>query len=159
MNSKSTYKSAGRPAGKPAARPEGRLGSRPPAKGKPARPGEKPSAGEGYGVYREAAAAAKPAGPPAGRTPAGPPAGRPPATSPAIGESLKAIAADVKSLKNDIAYKDGEIKALQKRLTQMEARQKAQEKTLRAQQFPAVPARTAVIELPDDEEAEEEQTA
>ena len=86
----------------------------------------------------------------------GPPAGRTPATSPAIGESLKAIAADVKSLKNDIVYKDGEIKALQKRLTQMEARQKAQEKALRAQQFPA-PAPPAVIELPDDEEAEEGQ--
>ena len=63
----------------------------------------------------------------------------------------------MKSLKNDLAYKDGEIKALQKRLTQMEARQKAQEKTLRAQQFPAAaPAPTAIIELPDDEDLEED---
>lgn len=128
MNSKSTYKPSSKPGGRPAGRPESRLGTRPPAKGKPARPGEKAPASEGYGVYREAAPAAKPAAPPAGRAPA---------TTPAIGESLKAIAADVKSLKNDITQKDFEIKALQKRLTLMEARQKAQEKAFRAQQFPA----------------------
>lgn len=122
MNSKSTNK----PAGRATSRPEARGGAKATTKGKSPRPGEKTAPSEGYGIYREAAPAAK-------ATP--PPAGRPPATS-AIAEALRAVTAEVKALKNDAAKKDTEINALQKRLTQMETRQKAQEKAYRTAQYP-----------------------
>ena len=133
MNSKSTNRPTGRPTGgKATSRPDARSGGKAPTAGKTLRssektlPSQKTTPGEGYGLYRESAPAAK-VTPPLGRAPA----------PPALAEALRVVAADVKALRNEVVQKDTEIKALQKRLTQMETRQKAQEKAYRAQQYPA----------------------
>ena len=57
----------------------------------------------------------------------------------ALAEALRVATNDIKALRNDAAQKDTEIKALQKRLTQMEARQKAQEKAYRMPKTPVEP--------------------
>jgi len=144
MNSKSTGRPTGRPTGgKATARPDARSDRKAFVPGKVLRPSEKtlPSqktpAGEGYGLYRETAPAAK-VTPPLGRAPA----------PPALAEALRVVAAEVKALKNEVAQKDTEIKAVQKRLTQMEVRQKAQEKAYRAAQYPA---RTSAPPAPMEE--------
>ena len=145
MNSKSTYK----PAGRPSARPETQGEGKPTTKGKSLRPGEKVAPSEGYGVYREATPV-KVVPPPVGRAPA----------APALAEALRAVAADLKALKNEVAQRDAEIKALQKRVTQMEARQKSQEKAFRAQQYPSgATAPASVVEQPDGKGTVEEETA
>lgn len=142
MNSKAT----GRPTSKPATGLEVQGGEKAGTKGKALRPGKKTTPGGGYGIYRDAA--------PVKTTP--PPAGRPPA-APALAEALRAVTAEVNALKKDVAQKDTEIKAIQKRLTQMEARQKSQEKAFRSQQPPGgMPPRQAIMGLIDVEEMSEE---
>ena len=157
MNNKPFNQSARgpRPAGKPD-RPAGRPAAKPGAnfQAKP-RAGAKPRTDDNYGVYRDAPAdrpapskptfsRPAPARPPFSR----PPASRPPAPraeAPAGGKEggspspviemaavLRTLAADMKALKAEAAFKDAEIKALGKRVTQLEARQKAQEKAFRA---------------------------